>query len=190
MSHILMVGCTGMLSDVITYAAQHFQHLTLIARNAERLQEIVKKHKCYAAQFQTYALDYRQNATLIAALEQATKKAGAFTAAVCWIHGSAPKAPLLVADFLHKKSSLSNKLPYYHICSSAVANPALTSTHSNFFAQLSNIHYHQIILGFQLTANGSRWLTHDEISQETIRAMQQNVPVYVVGRVRPWSKRP
>ncbi|MED4701280.1 hypothetical protein P9436_19755 [Lysinibacillus capsici] len=36
----------------------------------------------------------------------------------------------------------------------------------------------------------ARWLTHEEISQGVIVAIQQDPPIHIVGTLQPWAKRP
>ncbi|MFD0618939.1 short-chain dehydrogenase [Paenibacillus sp. GCM10027629] len=54
----------------------------------------------------------------------------------------------------------------------------------------STFHYYQIKLGFVIEHNQSRWLTHDEISNGVIRAIQEKNQLTVVGTLEPWSMRP
>lgn len=48
----------------------------------------------------------------------------------------------------------------------------------------------QVILGFVIVDDGSRWLTHEEISGGVIEAMQSDRGRSVVGAMEPWEERP
>ena len=53
-----------------------------------------------------------------------------------------------------------------------------------------NVAYRQVILGFQIEGERSRWLTHGEISQGVLQAIADDAEYHVVGVVRPWERRP
>lgn len=55
---------------------------------------------------------------------------------------------------------------------------------------LENIRYREIILGFVLEGDRSRWLTDAEISAGVLAAVDADQPRYIVGTVRPWHLRP
>ena len=48
----------------------------------------------------------------------------------------------------------------------------------------------QVVLGFQVIGDGSRWLTNDEISAGVLEAVRSDRPLSVIGQVEPWSARP
>jgi hypothetical protein len=50
--------------------------------------------------------------------------------------------------------------------------------------------YSQVILGFVLDGNSSRWLTNDEISAGVIKAIEQPEEISIVGSIEPWERRP
>ncbi len=52
--------------------------------------------------------------------------------------------------------------------------------------------YRRVVLGFADGPQGTRWLTHREISDGVLAAVdpRQQDAVTVVGRVTPWSQRP
>ena len=50
--------------------------------------------------------------------------------------------------------------------------------------------YRQIILGFVLEGNTSRWHTNKEIAAGVNRAIQADEERFVVGTLEPWEMRP
>ncbi|WP_162301551.1 hypothetical protein [Nesterenkonia muleiensis] len=47
-----------------------------------------------------------------------------------------------------------------------------------------------VILGYLSGVNGSRWLTHTEISTGVLNAMESTREIHVVGRLDPWDRHP
>lgn len=47
-----------------------------------------------------------------------------------------------------------------------------------------------MVLGFRVEDDGSRWLTHEEISEGILAAIADPQPVQVIGTVTPWERRP
>ncbi|MBI0445345.1 short-chain dehydrogenase [Deinococcus sp. DB0503] len=165
----LVVGGTGMLAGVVRALLDAGDEVTVLARRPERLAD-PRAH--------LLALDYRDTA----ALEQALAQAGPVDRAVVWIHGTAPEAPAVVVRHVHG--------PYWHVLGSAVANPAKPhSRRREQFAALGN-DYREIILGFVLEGDNSRWLTHAEISGGVLHALRHDLKRHVIGVVEPWARRP
>ena len=46
--------------------------------------------------------------------------------------------------------------------------------------------YRQIVLGFVLEGEGARWLTHDEISEGVLKAIDEDAGLSTIGVTRPW----
>jgi hypothetical protein len=118
------------------------------------------------------ALDYRDGASLRAALLATGKKHGPISLAVCWIHSVAPDAPHLVAEVVGSGPIICR---YFHVHGSAVADPSRTRSEAEKqFARYPTLHYPQVILGYVLENGRSRWLTDAEISQGVIAAIEQD----------------
>ena len=189
-SHILMIGCTGMLREVVTWAAQHYSHITLIARNRNRLHQIQSQLSVYQTPIQLFPLNYCNNKQLGYVIENAQIANGKFTAALTWIQSKGENAIPVIANELNKNYDRPNKIPWYDVRSSAITQPGYQNTRAHLISQFTNISYRQIILGFQLTKNGSRWLTHSEIVSGTIDAIQLQHHEQIIGRISPWHLRP
>ncbi|EYB66832.1 hypothetical protein DEIPH_ctg066orf0014 [Deinococcus phoenicis] len=104
---------------------------------------------------------------------------GAFDRGVVWIHGTALEAP-----------SQQVRGPCWHVLESAATNPARPgSQRRERFAALGNDD-REVILGFVVEGNGSRWLTDEEISAGVLHALHHDLKRHVIGGVEPWSARP
>nr|QQZ48808.1 hypothetical protein JKL49_15675 [Phenylobacterium glaciei] len=48
----------------------------------------------------------------------------------------------------------------------------------------------QVVLGFKVEEAGSRWLTHDEISDGVLEAARADRLLTIIGQTEPWSAKP
>lgn len=124
--------------------------------------------------------------TLAQALRRAVGHYGPIQLAVCWIHSSAPEALQTVAAELGRSGEPCR---LFHVRGSAAADP--TRLPRPALDELPpTVSYRQVILGFQIEGNRSRWLTHREISQGVLQAIEDDAEYRAVGVVRPWEMRP
>lgn len=186
--HALVVGGTGMLRDVAIFLAQSGYHVSVIARKAERLNALAEEAKSTKGKIHPVSVDYRRNDCFMKEVERAKSLYGPIRLAVVWIHATAPESPYDLASHLnHTELSCD----YYHVLGSSTANPSKQDeSRIKRFRRYAHIYYHEVILGFILENNGSRWLTNREISQGVIEAIQAKAECTVVGVVEPWSMRP
>ncbi len=177
MSHALVVGGTGMMGGVSCWLVGQGMTVSVVARRPH-LPCVINP----------LAVDYRHTDTLQTAMKGAIAEQGAIDRAVCWIHGSAPDAPDAVAAVLDQQAI---PVQYVHVLGSAGADPDnWQDGETAAFSQYENLSYQRVVLGFVAMGNGSRWLTHREISDGVIGAIQSRDAVTIVGQIRPWAMRP
>jgi hypothetical protein len=129
-------------------------------------------------------LDYRDAEAFAAALIDAQNTFGEPDLGVGWFRDS--NSPLIFA-----KNLMSSSTRLFHVLGSAAADPATDPENVRTqYQQFTHIEYHQVILGFIIEEDRSRWLTNSEISNGVLRAIESNSKVSVVGTVRPWTARP
>ncbi|HEY6075470.1 MAG TPA: hypothetical protein VIV36_01430, partial [Gaiella sp.] len=104
-------------------------------------------------------------AALEEALVQVAAERGPVDLAVCWIHTDAPHAPGLVAHALAPGARLVQVFGTRHW---PLAEIPL------------HVAYRQALLG----TSGGRWLTHEEISEGVLAAIDADLPCRVVGERR------
>ena len=181
--HDLVVGGSGMLSRLCVALARAGRQVSVVARDAGRLRQLSE----LAPGIHPISADYTDPQALERALVAATDRTGAIERAVCWIHDTAPAAPLAIAAHVGSV--------YCHVLGSAAANPATPEILARWqaqFAALPALDYRIAILGFMRARStaASRWLTDAEICQGAGQALDAGGPVSVVGVVEPWSARP
>lgn len=88
----------------------------------------------------------------------------------------------------------------FHLIGSMDTRPAVRAAIERYTKEHPGIAWRRVLLGFKMTgkgkaggaigAGGSRWLTHEEIWQGTLAAIDNDWVESVIGVVTPWEKRP
>lgn len=101
---------------------------------------------------------------------------------VLWIHSTGDEAVSLLLNYI-----ISNhpKTKIFHIKGSGNFNP---SKAGNII--ISNVNYFEIILGFILRNDTSRWLTNEEISSGVVEAIESEKKNFTIGIAEPWELHP
>lgn len=137
-----------------------------------------------------YDCDYHDSTAFSAALDAACAEAGPVMLGLAWFHTLRIAAPRLLAERVGS-SAQSGRL--FQVLGSAMADPARPDrleTAAAVAADLPACRLRQVVLGFEIEAVGSRWLSHDEISSGVLTAITEDLPFSVIGRTTPWSARP
>lgn len=184
MSHALVIGGTGMLRGVCLHLARAGAIVSVVARRHARLARLATDAP--AGRINPVPADYGDAEELAARIRSAAAAHGAIDTAVCWIHSSAPGALRLVADLIG-----DDRRPprLFHVLGSADAEPGRQHQSAGLEC-LGEIRYRRVVLGFMRDASRSRWLTHDEIADGIIDAVERDTRDTVVGVIAPWSDRP
>jgi hypothetical protein len=151
--HAVVVGGTGMLAPATRALRTRGHAVTCLARrNADFGHGVTVEQ-----------VDYRDTGALRAVLTRASESRGPIELALCWIHTDAPEAPRIVADALAPGARL------VQLFGTRVWPLDSVPLH---------VAYRQVLLGDE----GGRWLTHDEISDGALEAIDADRPVSVVGQ--------
>lgn len=181
MSHALVIGGTGMLADVSVWLSKHYDHVSVIGRSADRLQHLTSKIE-KASSYTPISLDYHQNDLLVDSISQTIHKNGPIDIAISWIHSSAPSALSAIEQTISSNHPTTWNL--WQVRGSQACKDTTIPTVSR------NCEYNQVILGFVVEDQYSRWLTHQEIATGIIQAVQDDKRYTIVGTCSPWEKRP
>lgn len=187
MPHVLIVGGTGMLSNVVQYYASHGCTVSVIARDPAGFNRLIESKDQYGF-INPVKVNYSDYDLLREKISSAIGSYGSIEECVMWIHSTAPEAPYIVAEILNEQG-ISCKL--YHILSSMYADPLNENKEIQFtFERFVNVEYRKIILGFITDGEISRWLNDTEIGNGVTDAVMKEKPEYVVGKIEPWSLHP
>lgn len=182
MKHALVVGGTGMLSDVSLWLVNQGYHVSIVARKPERMEELMSK-TVSSEKITPLFVNYRNEEKLQEKINGTIKKNGNINIVVAWIHSIAENALPIIINEVAKSQ---NEWELFHILGS--------STDLDEIQQKTivpnNCLYHQVQLGFVIEGNHSRWLTNKEISNGVIEAIKGKRQVLTVGQLEPWEDRP
>lgn len=182
MNHALVIGGTGMLADVSVWLVNHGYHVSVIARHAERMEELIKRTGA-KNHITPLFVDYTDKKKLQEKIKHTLIQNGSIDLVVAWIHSVGEKALPIIAREISE-----HQYPWelFHILSSSTNLEAIKRQVSipEFCI------YHQIQLGFKIDGTHSRWLTHREIADGVISAIQNKEKIHIVGQIEPWEKRP
>lgn len=185
---ILFVGASGMLSDAAVTLAARGDELVIFARNEAKLTALVDRTQSLPGSIHWSSLDYRDVDLLRSTTRQWINALGAFDCVIAWIHSTAPAAPMLIARLCVAANA---RLDFLHVLGSSHVDPSKTRADTRGAFDAMGITYREAILGFITERGGrSRWLTHSEISDGVIAALDSTAPKTIIGQVEPWELRP
>lgn len=182
MKHALVAGGTGMLAGVSLWLLEKGYHVSVIARNPERMEQLIEKTN-FKNNLTPVLVDYRNSEELQAHVNAAIKKNGPIDLVVAWIHSDAPDALTVIINAINANRE---QWKLFHILGSSANIKKIKRT----VPVPHGCTYYQVQLGFIIENGRSRWLTHEEIAGGVITAIQRKKPIYTIGQLEPWEQRP
>jgi len=171
-----------MLKDVSKHLSKRVKTLSVVGRTAAKMSSLSE-----CLNLNPILVDYTKD-HFEGHIQTAINQFGPLDLVVAWIHGSAPNATNALANVLYDQKGM---VKYFDLKGSSVANPNVSkSTSFGYFEKYPTVKYHQVILGFVRENNSSRWLSHTEISNGVIKAIESDKVKHIVGQVEPWNQRP
>ncbi|GAA0501530.1 short-chain dehydrogenase [Salinibacillus aidingensis] len=181
--HALVIGGTGMLSEVTVWLNNKGYFVSVIGRRKERYHQLMEKVES-PENISSILVDYHKTDELRQALTEAIENHGAFDRVVAWVHSSAPDViPTLLK--LQEQYHREKGFELFHVKSS-----------TSYFVEEETPElpdgctYSEIFLGFKQSSGHSRWLTHEEISEGIKDSIHHSRPQTIVGQIEPWEQRP
>ncbi|WP_417898142.1 short-chain dehydrogenase [Bacillus haimaensis] len=177
--HALVIGGTGMLSEVSLWLAGEGYHISVVGRDAERMQRLTAR----SGHISPVLVDYKNEIQFAAGLERAVEENGPIELVVAWIHSDAPQA---LGQVISIVGNQRGEWSLFHVLGSKADLREVKESVSI----TAGSSYHQVQLGFVLEGDGSRWLRNDEIAIGVIEAVAGRREVSLVGVLEPWERRP
>ncbi|MCG3421042.1 hypothetical protein [Oceanobacillus jordanicus] len=181
LGNVLVFGGTGMLAEATGWIAQHANHTIAFGRDAHKLARLTQKYEAG-----TKTLDYTDIGALRENIINAYKEHKEINMVVAWIHNTSPKAVSVIKDTLNQLQ-LHQEWTLVLIKGSSSRLSDIKETQEE---KLPNCTVKEVRLGFKIEEQGSRWLTHGEISDGVIQAIRGIDKETIVGTLVPWHKRP
>lgn len=178
-THILTLGCTGMLAGAVKELARRGCDVSLLSRRPGRL---------ISKRMHPFPCDWQDVASVLAATSKAVDALDQPRQALVWCHDK------YVAYALARALAPGGEtVDYFHVLGSGVSDPARPdrlNRLNDIYKAIQGIDWHAICLGFVIEDETSRWLTHSEICHGVLKMMTNPAAQHVIGTTRPWSAKP
>lgn len=184
-SHVLTIGCTGMLREAAVALAGRCRVMTSVARTQASLRAIDAAIHGADCAHHTLSADWSHPEAFVDAVATHVREAGAPDLVLAWLHDDA-----LGPQLAQALAPTDMACAFFQVRGSAAADPSedagrLLASHNI----PATVGYHQVILGFHLDEDGSRWLRDSEICTGVLAAIDHPQSVTIVGTTTPWSDR-
>ena len=183
MTTTLLLGTTGMLSAAAAHAAARSKKAVLVSRHASSFS------------FGNDVLDYKLKPIDVsyddeAAFLDALHYHAPFDLALTWMHPQAEILRAALDGMIAKGGRLVEVMGSRSILLGPDGEASIAERRAQALALQTDITYAQLILGFVIEGDTSRWLTHEEISAAAIAQMENPVARRIAGTLEPWDRRP
>lgn len=176
--HALVIGGTGMLSDVSLWLVHQGYVVSVIGRSQSK-HEKLKVKTSTPERIHSLRVDYRDQDSLEAEVRGAIKQFGPISVVVSWI----PSLPSLeLISSIISETNVEWKLHQ--------VKGSRRYFEEDDLKVPANCHHRSIYLGFVIEADESRWLTNEEISSGVIRSMEEDAQESIIGVLHPYEARP
>lgn len=164
-----------MLRSASVRLASISDYVTVIGRNSHRLAAMTAA----CSNIIGISVDYHNTEAFIEKLKQSRSKYGPSDLGVCWIHETAPDAAI---HFAAQVGTPETPARFIQVLGSAAMKPTADDVaRRDAIARMKNINYCEVLLGCVHEGTSFRWLTHQEISDGVIDAINLDVTRLVVG---------
>ncbi|WP_194840835.1 Rossmann-fold NAD(P)-binding domain-containing protein [Filobacillus milosensis] len=175
MKRALVIGGSGMLANVSVWLSDHDYEVYVVGRTKWKMSQLLERPNKITPIY----VDYQDEKLFRQKINQTFD----WDLVVAWIH-NVPGEPMCV--LVNELSKQDEPFNLYHVLGSSTNLHAIREKLST----PKNCTYHQVQLGFKIEDNHSRWLTHKEISNGVIEAIQSGQNIHIIGQLEPWDQRP
>ncbi|WP_042220697.1 Rossmann-fold NAD(P)-binding domain-containing protein [Oceanobacillus manasiensis] len=181
LGNVLVFGGTGMLAEVTGWVAKHSTHTIAFGRDHNKLEQLEMRYKVKARN-----LDYKDISALKEEVINAYKEHKTINMVIAWIHSTSPQAVSVIIDTLYEVQPHKQ----WTLILVKGSSSHLSGIKETREESVPNCTIKEVRLGFKIEEQGSRWLTHGEISNGVIQAIKGSNKETIVGTLEPWHKRP
>lgn len=180
--HALVIGGTGMLSNLSLWLAERYHTVTVVGRKWEKLEAIVELAGPLSDRIVPLSVDYTDKEKLVKAIRLDLWRNGPLELCVAWIRRQ--NVSSLVAAAREISEHTKEEWRLFHIKGSRVPMEL------NETKLPENVILREVTLGFMIENGVSRWLSHEEICGGIIDAIEKNSRNAVVGLQEPTDRMP
>lgn len=174
----LVIGGTGMLRHAVHELVGRGSRVIAVSRNPDR----AAPPQTSPGEFFPVAADWADPKSLVDAIAAATDERRA-ELVVVWVH-----TPYRAALMRELERVVAPDAIVVQVWGSAAQDPRgyLTTERVELPGRTSR----DVFLGYVIRESGARWLTHREISEGVLHAIDQPEATHTVGQIDPWDQRP
>lgn len=175
---VLVIGGTGMLRPAVRELVEHGLRVLVASRRPDR----ASPPEAVRGGFVPVVADWQEPESLVDAVVTA---AGGLpvTHVVVWVH-----SPYRTAVMGELDRVVASDAIVVQVWGSAGEDPRSALVTEQ--ATLPGRRMRDVVLGYVNEARGSRWLTHMEISEGVVHALDRPEALQVVGQIDPWNQHP
>lgn len=175
---MLIIGGTGMLRPAVHELIDRGRRVVVASRRPEQ----AARPETGRGRFVPVIADWQDPETLIDSIVTATG-GRSVTQVVVWVHS--PYRTAVMGELEHVVTSDAIVV---QVWGSAAEDPRKVL--ATELVTLPGRSMRDVILGYAIEARASRWLTHTEISDGVLHALDRPGALQVIGQIDPWDQRP
>ncbi len=183
MTTTLLLGTTGMLAAAAAHAVARSKKAVLVSRHADAF---TFNNDVLDVKLAPINVSYDNEVAFLDALEPLAP----FDLALTWMQPPAEILRAALDGMIAPGGRLVEVMGSRSLLLGPNGEASIAERRAQALALQSEITYAQVILGFVVEGETSRWLTHEEISAAAIAQMERPVPRLVAGVLEPWERRP
>lgn len=178
----LVIGGTGMLSDLVIWLAEKYQCVSVIGRSWPRLENLVEKAGPLSERIIPISVDYTNREMLTDSIRKNLWRNGPAELVVAWVRSGNMDAIESVANEISSHSH--EKWRLFQVRGSVGFD-------KRKFPELpEEVRYREVVLGFKIEDDSSRWLTNDEIWKGVRDSIISDNKMTIVGDIEPLERMP
>lgn len=178
----LVIGGTGMLSDLVTWLAEKYQCVSVIGKSWSRMERLIHDSGDLAERIVPISVDYTDREKLLDAVRKNLWRNGPVDLLVAWIRSGYIDSLSAVAEEISGHTNDDWRL--FHVRGTLNLSERRTPNLPD------HVKYREVVLGFKIEEDGSRWLTDDEIWKGVRDAIVNDDTFSVVGTIEPLDSMP
>lgn len=171
-----------MLSDLVIWLAQKYQCVSVIGRNWARMDTLIRKAGPLSENIVPISLDYTDREKTVDAIRKSLWRNGPVGLMVAWVRSGHTDVITTIAEEVSSHSE--EKWRLFHIRGS----PSLSDRKIPSLPESAL--YREVILGFVIENDTSRWLTDEEIWHGVRDAIVSDEVFSTIGVIEPLDRMP
>jgi len=195
-----------MLRGVPLHLAAKGHAVSVMARGQEALAELERAAAEKKGKIFPVVCDYADGSALRQSIETIIDQRGPFDLVVAWTREAVPRAQGMIARLANEaaRKHAGKRCRFFRILGSLAGDPArlrlgkdaefraegTRTMEAAFHHTLECIAYREIMLGFHIEGNTSRWNTNEEIQAGVINAVENDLLESIIGVLTPWEMNP